>query len=434
MPPDSEIRTTGSSPRGRGTLPAEGEQACLVRFIPARAGNTPERIISLLYCPGSSPRGRGTLSGELGLRDVVRFIPARAGNTPSASAAGRRGPVHPRAGGEHSSHAITSTPVDGSSPRGRGTRSPRASLAGLVRFIPARAGNTARAALRVSRWSVHPRAGGEHTEAMGVEATDDGSSPRGRGTPSDCEEGLVGTRFIPARAGNTRARPRAGSRDSVHPRAGGEHGKHFAPGVVERGSSPRGRGTLRDPVRGRVVRRFIPARAGNTSSHSRDPMRSPVHPRAGGEHANALATGSHSGGSSRAGGEHEDTKGLEEDAIGSSPRGRGTHRHHRARGRRRRFIPARAGNTTGSWRRSRARTVHPRAGGEHRSPSAPNAPVTGSSPRGRGTHRVGLAVVAVHRFIPARAGNTTRRRYRGLANPVHPRAGGEHCLPPTSRT
>ena len=73
------------------------------------------------------------------------------------------------------------------------------------------------------------------------------------------------------------------------------------------------------------VPRFIPARAGNTRRTNRPRSRSTVHPRAGGEH-------------------HEETYGMEV-TNGSSPRGRGTLDAPLLRGPRRRFIPARAGNT-----------------------------------------------------------------------------------------
>ena len=51
----------------------------------------------------------------------------------------------------------------GSSPRGRGTRKSANSEAACVWFIPARAGNTLLSPLQIRAWSVHPRAGGEHS-------------------------------------------------------------------------------------------------------------------------------------------------------------------------------------------------------------------------------------------------------------------------------
>ena len=193
-------------------------------------------------------------------------------------------------------------------------------------------------------------------------------------------------RFIPARAGNTPTRRAKCSAAPVHPRAGGEHFSFALNALHDAGSSPRGRGTLRRVQRHEFGERFIPARAGNTCSLLRGLLGLSVHPRAGGEHCHAVG-------------------GLFL-VHGSSPRGRGTPPGPRRRPRRARFIPARAGNTRRSARRGWPGSVHPRAGGEHSSLTAVTAPSSGSSPRGRGTHRIRLFLSAPLRFIPARAGNT----------------------------
>ena len=172
----------------------------------------------------------------------------------------------------------------------------------------------------------------------------------------------------------------------------------------------------------------------------------------------------------RAGGEHITTPSFFSHFIGSSPRGRGTHRrddevlglcrfiparagntrprsrgwsalsvHPRAGGehvvtesghtRRSRFIPARAGNTWGGYPPCLRSPVHPRAGGEHETPPGHDSRGGGSSPRGRGTRNRAQRRFSPKRFIPARAGNTRARRHQRVARPVHPRAGGEHAHP-----
>ena len=316
-----------------------------LRFIPARAGNTTRwRVRSCITSvhpraggehgsasgltqlqSGSSPRGRGTLPRGCSRAPSRRFIPARAGNTPGTSRTTSRSSVHPRAGAEHPSSHPAAYSGNGSSPRGRGTP-----LSGLLdaccdRFIPARAGNTPASCGSSLPLPVHPRAGGEHSPVRGGLGGLSGSSPRGRGTRVRLGGHFGLVRFIPARAGNTVSSLTSPASPSVHPRAGGEHWIAGADAINEVGSSPRGRGT--PPVEDGVeaTDRFIPARAGNTHEASAIRIPATVHPRAGGEHVGALL--------------------FSLFVSGSSPRGRGTQEGRSERALSRRFIPARAGNT-----------------------------------------------------------------------------------------
>ena len=193
-----------------------------------------------------------------------RFIPARAGNTPPTRSRHRACPVHPRAGGEHSTPTDEPSSTRGSSPRGRGTPLGDDLVQVGIRFIPARAGNTPSRPARRPAFSVHPRAGGEHPRRGIAKLGVTGSSPRGRGTLD--QKTLHGylLRFIPARAGNTNVKPPAQGVYTVHPRAGGEHHLIRVSSAPSDGSSPRGRGTLKPVAPSSKERRFIPARAGNT--------------------------------------------------------------------------------------------------------------------------------------------------------------------------
>ena len=213
-----------------------------------------------------------------------------------------------------------------------------------------------------------------------------GSSPRGRGTHGEHRWQASAHRFIPARAGNTTRCPSSSMLCSVHPRAGGEHSASSRCSSGCRGSSPRGRGTLLQIPESSRPRRFIPARAGNTAGGLTDAGRTPVHPRAGGEHPCL------------------------------PQRLQPLHR----------FIPARAGNTARPQVRRRCASVHPRAGGEHLEGKLSLGTGAGSSPRGRGTLGPDLAAIEDARFIPARAGNTQSSPSIPPKKSVHPRAGGEH--------
>ncbi len=254
----------------------------------------------------------------------------------------------------------------GSSPRGRGTLLDAVPEARKHRFIPAWAGNTKARLLAAAQAAVHPRVGGEHFLLGFADGFGGGSSPRGRGTQDDPQEHQHQQRFIPAWAGNTANHVLIRTAFSVHPRVGGEHRENGARAVGNYGSSPRGRGTPLDRGKRRRCRRFIPAWAGNTAARPITRAARSVHPRVGGEHSSRPTKKSRK--------------------SGSSPRGRGTLSTNEKNAIGVRFIPAWAGNT--HWQATSLK------------------PTGGSSPRGRGTRVFHDRWPDQHRFIPAWAGNT----------------------------
>ncbi len=279
--------------------------------------------------------------------------------------AARNEPVHPRACGERSRGRVSARADCGSSPRLRGTRLSAPGSGIQSRFIPAPAGNASCAALMFAWVSVHPRACGERDHAGPYQA--------------------LHKRFIPAPAGNAFSHARTAGDDEVHPRACGERESPYIAAEVDRGSSPRLRGThlvallvLGDP-------RFIPAPAGNAHFARTTPSSLPVHPRACGERVHHFSS--------------------MPDLRGSSPRLRGTRTGRGQDDARRRFIPAPAGNAQRIRPAGRPRAVHPRACGERVCVAAGGRP-------GR-------------RFIPAPAGNAVLAGFGVIAGPVHPRACGE---------
>ena len=151
----------------------------------------------------SSLHGRGTRRNPRPVQFPPRFIPARAGNTPPVLQPAQPPPVHPRAGGEHPAMSRVPTIRPGSSPRGRGTRLATGLPRDVLRFIPARAGNTLANSALAASGTVHPRVGGEHVGQAVFGSSRNGSSPRGRGTPRLEQRLDELPRFIPAWAGNT---------------------------------------------------------------------------------------------------------------------------------------------------------------------------------------------------------------------------------------
>ena len=233
---------------------------------------------------GSSPHGRGTHSGERKRAHRSRFIPARAGNTSHRHWHRSSHPVHPRTGGEHARNFLQHHSASGSSPHGRGTPHCAMSCVRVIRFIPARAGNTRGGGSGLQSGSVHPRTGGEHVVLTRGIVPKDGSSPHGRGTHLVKVRSDIKQRFIPARAGNTPRNRMTPASRSVHPRTGGEHIIEFESLTVWTGSSPHGRGTRHATEIEVLPHRFIPARAGNTKPSATWRKCSAVHPRTGGEH------------------------------------------------------------------------------------------------------------------------------------------------------
>ncbi len=194
-----------------------------------------------------------------------------------------------------------------------------------MRFIPARAGNTAVEVDFHAAPPVYPRSCGEHTVDSGGAHSHSGLSPLVRGTHCRFRQYNECGRFIPARAGNTNTGDPRFIVEPVYPRSCGEHGKRSGPPVCSPGLSPLVRGTQVSPRRAISAHRFIPARAGNTSGQPRNIPDGVVYPRSCGEHYLSPD--------------------LQKIAGGLSPLVRGTPVNEASKDATARFIPARAGNT-----------------------------------------------------------------------------------------
>ena len=354
------------------------------RFIPACAGNGSRHSMSpgdaavhprvcgerdsatgkWSYPSGSSPRVRGTVVFD-NLRHLFdRFIPACAGNGGSGPSMARGRPVHPRVCGERPRPTSPDHRDRGSSPRVRGTAAYAPLYRASKRFIPACAGNGSRLVEGLTGESVHPRVCGERRIGDGEPFGDRGSSPRVRGTVAGVGLGLGENRFIPACAGNGITTHLPSGHRAVHPRVCGERPSPVPGSNRRTGSSPRVRGTGRAAIVAAERLWFIPACAGNGFPQPPTRPPAPVHPRVCGERDRHHL--------------------VERQALGSSPRVRGTADRAAIAARCPRFIPACAGN---------------------------------------GPRRFSLPARA--RFIPACAGNGLQHRHFGRLIPVHPRVCGE---------
>ena len=274
---------------------------------------------------GSSPRGRGKRICETVATYGRRLIPAWAGKTAVRRGGGHVRPAHPRVGGENTTAALIGALVPGSSPRGRGKRN-LCPLRGIVGgLIPAWAGKTDDTQCRSFSCWAHPRVGGENRTCVRLRNGQRGSSPRGRGKPL--------------------RRTRRSLTFSAHPRVGGENAKKLLTPNNGDGSSPRGRGKQTGTIHPCPLRRLIPAWAGKTSAARCGRASKTAHPRVGGE--------------------NDPGSTQPERLMGSSPRGRGKHPHHRRLRRQSGLIPAWAGKTLSGSLRIATVVAHPRVGGEN---------------------------------------------------------------------
>jgi len=273
------------------------------------------------------------------------------------------------------------------------------------RFIPARAGNRAGRPAWPSPLPVHPRTCGEQDSTAARLLRWAGSSPHVRGT--DVPPYRVGDmrRFIPARAGNRRSRPAAPRPPAVHPRTCGEQIPYPPFPLFPFGSSPHVRGT--DPLYDTLDHdfRFIPARAGNSESKRTRFCSLSVHPRTCGEQLPFSLPFSL--------------------FLGSSPHVRGTVPLFPSLWFVFRFIPARAGNRGPCALHVNRSPVHPRTCGEQASSGVAITSAPGSSPHVRGTDRQPGFLYPLSRFIPARAGNRLPAADSSAGLSVHPRTCGE---------
>ena len=191
----------GSSPLARG-LPAESPQNMrYLRIIPARAGFTGrrrQRRASATDHPrsrgvyptpgrfecdrsGSSPLARGLLDSFAYADTDSRIIPARAGFTISRRVTVHQESDHPRSRGVYEEDLFAWRFELGSSPLARGLREHRIHAALELGIIPARAGFTRRTSFSWSSATDHPRSRGVY-EPIAIETLGFcGSSPLARG-------------------------------------------------------------------------------------------------------------------------------------------------------------------------------------------------------------------------------------------------------------
>ena len=195
---------------------------------------------------GVLPQGRGTPSDIHHRIQCVRFILADAGNSWLFGVLKRTKTVYPRWRGELDSMATVTACPGGLSPLARGTPPLRSSTRSISRFIPAGAGNSRSILLALFRLAVYPRWRGELCIKTSVKNFAVGLSPLARGTRTRDAPRFVGTRFIPAGAGNSPVASFPVVSSSVYPRWRGELRRKRMRSPMVIGLSPLARGTQTD--------------------------------------------------------------------------------------------------------------------------------------------------------------------------------------------
>ena len=192
--------------------------------------------------------------------------------------------------------------------------------------------------------------------------------------------------LIPAHAGKTTVAPFAAMKTGAHPRSRGENAAGVPAFDFAAGSSPLTRGKLISVVRVSPSPRLIPAHAGKTTAGGRPRLVERAHPRSRGENHLYMA------GQSR--------------MRGSSPLTRGKRQRSGWSFSVSRLIPAHAGKTVRTTRRSSSLWAHPRSRGENSQAITSDRAPGGSSPLTRGKQVFGDCFAVTGRLIPAHAGKT----------------------------
>ena len=296
----------------------------------------------------------------------------------------------------------------GPSPRARGSHHRERQHGAGQGAIPASAGKPSGARSPRSAAGGHPRERGEACSRGSWAASLRGPSPRARG--SRRQRRAAGRRggAIPASAGKPRPARFSVDLRRGHPRERGEANFARSPSACSWGPSPRARGSRDLDASRRGVAGAIPASAGKPPTPGRCPRPGEGHPRERGEAARRSP--------------------ARDEALGPSPRARGSLARRVIRPAINRAIPASAGKPNSPRRTCSSIWGHPRERGEAMQALDAVRGAPGPSPRARGSPgRITRAVEGAG-AIPASAGKPDNRNGRSARARGHPRERGEAAI------
>ncbi len=306
-----------------------------------------------------------------------RSIPACAGQPPGRLGPLRISTVDPRVRGAAAKARKVRASLWGRSPRARGSRCHLPATINPRRSIPACAGQPSRNSSRVISARVDPRVRGAALRKLPKGGRSSGRSPRARGSPVPQPHLLAASRSIPACAGQPGRYADTACRHGVDPRVRGAAGRSCRGRWGREGRSPRG---------GDNVNRHgsIPACAGQPTGESRLFHLSQVDPRVRGA--------------------AEDRLFVAVIKAGRSPRARGSLLVRSLTTSTAGSIPACAGQPIRRCDKSFFSWVDPRVRGAAQIVALSELPMTGRSPRARGSPAKSCRTCIAGRSIPACAG------------------------------
>ncbi|KXS38168.1 MAG: hypothetical protein AWU55_1646 [Halomonadaceae bacterium T82-2] len=233
----------GSIPAGAGKPAYGGRGSGKTRVDPRGCGEAKSDAFALWVVQGRSPRVRGSLDDVLQALVLDGSIPAGAGKPTSPHSARSAIRVDPRGCGEAAAIDWNSQPVQGRSPRVRGSHQQEARPVPRVGSIPAGAGKPCGCTSACGNTWVDPRGCGEARRPGDDLAGGAGRSPRVRGSLLCRHLDAIGLGSIPAGAG----KPHGGFNDradqGVDPRGCGEAAATRPSSMCFTGRSPRVRGS-----------------------------------------------------------------------------------------------------------------------------------------------------------------------------------------------
>ena len=188
-------------PAGAGQMPQTRGSHSSRRAHPRRCGADSATTCSYAVFDGSSPQVRGRLFAVPFLFLSVGLIPAGAGQMVQPPPCGTLPRAHPRRCGADTFTPGHATNAVGSSPQVRGRCRLRRHRLQLQGLIPAGAGQIRPSLARVRARAAHPRRCGADSAASRRSLGRSGSSPQVRGRLTENAEVAGIMRLIPAGAG-----------------------------------------------------------------------------------------------------------------------------------------------------------------------------------------------------------------------------------------